>query len=31
MAMAKRAGQTVTIWVLRVPQADNPVVWEAVV
>ena len=23
--MAKHVGQTVTIWVLRVPQADNPV------
>jgi hypothetical protein len=31
MAMAKHVGQTVTIWVLRVPQADNPVGWEAVV
>ena len=28
--MAKRAGQTVTICVLRVPQTDNLVVWEAV-
>ena len=31
MAVAKSTGQTVTIWDLRVPQADNPVLWEAVV
>ena len=31
MAVAKRAGHTVTIWDLRVPQADNPVLWEAIV
>jgi hypothetical protein len=31
MAVAKHAGQKVTLWDLRVPQADNPVLWEAVV
>lgn len=31
MFVAKRAGQTTTIWDLRVPQADNPVLWEAAV
>jgi len=30
MAVAERAGRTVSIWELRIPQADNPVLWEAV-
>ena len=28
--LAKYAGLTKTIWELRIPQADNPVLWEAV-
>ena len=31
MLVAKRSGQTGTMWELRVPQADNPVLWEAAV
>ena len=30
MVVAKRAGHTVSIWELRISQADNPVLWEAV-
>jgi hypothetical protein len=30
MAVAERAIHTVSIWELRIPQADNPVLWEAV-